>query len=211
MKNKRYYIYGGIVVTLIIAIVSINVLSNKDNNINSNIALVDDTITTKNNIEDGFYVDIKGSVKKPGVYRVSDGMIVNDLINKAGGLTKNAYTKNINLASKLKEGMVVYIYSKSEINKTNTTNKIINDVTCTTEVIKYEDNTITTTTEVSGLLNINTATKEQLMTLTGIGESKAIAIIDYRNKTPFNKIEDIMNISGIGESAFAKIKDSITV
>ena len=205
--NKRYYVYVGVIAILIVGIISINMLSNDNNSINSNIALYDETITTKEVVkEEGFYVDIKGAVKKPGVYQVTADMIVNDLIKLAGGLNKNAYTKNINLASKLKEGMVVYIYNKSEIN--NTTNKIVNDITCTTEVIKYDEKT---TTEASGLININTASKDALMTLTGIGESKAIAIIEYRNKTPFNTIEDIMNVSGIGESAFAKIKSNITV
>lgn len=205
--NKRYYVYVGVIAILIVGIISINMLSNDNNSINSNIALYDETITTKDVVkEEGFYVDIKGAVKKPGVYQVTADMIVNDLIKLAGGLNKNAYTKNINLASKLKEGMVVYIYNKSETN--NTTNKIVNDITCTTEVIKYDEKT---TTEASGLININTASKDALMTLTGIGESKAIAIIEYRNKTPFNTIEDIMNVSGIGESAFAKIKSNITV
>ena len=200
--DKKYFIYTGVIATLIIAIVSINVLSNDKNDINNNISFVDDTIITTTS-EEGFYVDIKGSVKKPGVYKVNDGMIVNDLIKLAGGLTKNAYTKNVNLASKLKEGMVVYIYSKNEL--TNTTNKIINDVKYTTEEVK--DNT----NPSNGLVNINTATLEELMTLTGIGESKAIAIIEYRNSNPFKTIEDIMNVSGIGEAAFAKIKSNITV
>jgi len=65
--------------------------------------------------------------------------------------------------------------------------------------------------DINGLVNINTASKEVLMTLSGIGESKAIAIIDYRKETPFKKIEDIMNVNGIGEKLYNEIKNNITV
>ena len=200
--KKKYFIYIGIVVVLFIGIFGINYLSNDNQEINSNISFVDDSVETTTEDINTFYVDIKGAVKKPGVYKVSEDMIVNDLIKLAGGLTKNAYTKNINLASKLKEGMVVYVYSKNEM----TTTKILNDV-------KYEvpSSNEETTTVTNGKVNINTASKEELMTLSGVGESKAIAIIDYRSKNRFNTIEDIMNVSGIGESAFAKIKEYITV
>ena len=96
-----------------------------------------------------------------------------------------------------------------------TTKEIKSDNECKTEVIQYDncikEESSTTTSESSSLVNINTASKEQLMNLNGIGESKAIAIIEYRNINKFNKIEDIMNVSGIGESAFAKIKEYITV
>ena len=201
--NKNYFIYVGIISVLIIGIFGINFLSNNKEEINSNIAFVDDSVVTTNKDENTFYVDIKGAVKKPGVYKVSENMIVDDLIKLAGGLSKNAYTKNINLASKLKEGMVVYVYSKNEL----TTTMIINDV-------KYDipsDNTEPTSTINNGKVNINTASKEELMSITGVGESKAIAIIEYRNKNKFNNIEDIMNVTGIGESLFAKIKEYITV
>ena len=201
--NKKYFIYVGIISVLIIGIFGINFLSNNNEEINSNIAFVDDSVVTTNKDENTFYVDIKGAVKKPGVYKVSENMIVDDLIKLAGGLSKNAYTKNINLASKLKEGMVVYVYSKNEL----TTTMIINDV-------KYDipsDNTEPTSTINNGKVNINTASKEELMSITGVGESKAIAIIEYRNKNKFNNIEDIMNVTGIGESLFAKIKEYITV
>jgi competence protein ComEA len=200
--NKKYFIYLGVVAVLVIGIFSINFLSNDKQEINSNISFVDDSVETTTEDINSFYVDIKGAVKKPGVYKVSENMIVNDLIKLAGGLNKNAYTKNINLASKLKEGMVVYVYSKNEM----TTTKILNDV-------KYEvpSSNEETTTVTNGKVNINTASKEELMTLSGVGESKAIAIIDYRSKNRFNTIEDIMNVSGIGESAFVKIKEYITV
>ena len=174
----------------------------------------------ENNIKsDKFKVDIKGYVKKPGVYEVTDDMNVNDLINLAGGLKKNATTKNINLSKKLFDQMVVVISNKTTFNKTN--NQIINTLDNVSSIkndaviennliegeVKEEENNISS----NNLININTASIDELLTLSGIGKSKADAIIEYRKENKFNKIEDIMNVSGIGESMFEKIKDSITV
>jgi competence protein ComEA len=207
--NKKYIVYIGVIAVLLVGVFSVNYLYQPNETINSDIALVDDVTTeiTNNEEDNYFYIDIKGCVKNPGVYKVNDHMIVNDAIKLSGGLTKNASTKNINLASKLKEGMVIYIYSKYELTNTTTaTTSITNDV-------YYSNNSDVqnTTSSISGKVNINTATKEQLMSISGVGESKAIAIIEYRNSNRFNTIEDIMNVSGIGESLFAKIKEYITV
>ena len=202
--NRRSYIYLGIIVVLVGGIICINYLSsNTYDSINNDIAFVDEEITTTGIDDDYFYVDVKGEVKKPGVYKVHDGMIVNDVITLAGGLTKNAYTNNLNLASKVVEGSVIYVYKKSEVTTTKTT--------VLTSSYKY---TIPVNTEPiisDGLININTASKEELLTITGIGESKADQIIEYRKNNPFKTIDDIMNVSGIGESLFAKIKEYITV
>lgn len=124
-----------------------------------------------------------------------------DAINLAGGFTKNAYTDNINLSKKLNNEMVIIVGNKKDYTS-STTVKVINDA-----LIKEEkkDNTN------KALVNINTASKEELMTITGIGESKANSIIEYRNKTKFNSIEDIKNISGIGDKFFEQIKNYITV
>ena len=200
--NKRYIIYLSIIVVLIGGIITINLLDNPNDEIVSNISFLDEEVTTITSTSNYFYVDVKGEVKKPGVYKVTEGMIVNDVIALAGGLTKNAYTNNINLATKVSEGSVIYIYKKSEIITTKNTT--------TTSSYKYEI-TDTTTPVSSGLVNINTASKEQLLTVSGIGESKADAIIEYRKNNPFKTIEDIMNVSGIGESLYAKIKEYITV
>ena len=163
-------------------------------------------------VADKVFVDIKGAVKKPGVYEVESNAKVIDVIELAGGLKKEASTKNINLSAKVSDEMVIYIFTKSELTKENTTST----VPFTTNVINY-DKCITTTkssetvSTTNSLVNINTASKEELMTLSGVGASKADAIIIYRNNTSFNTIEDLMNVSGIGESAYAKIKDYITV
>lgn len=164
-----------------------------------------------------YKVDIKGSVKKPGVYEVKENTRVTDVIQLAGGLLKDANTDTINLSKKVTDEMVIIIYSNDEITEyknTNTSKYESVTVTCTCPdtsndacIEKQEETKTNTTTKI----NINTATKEELTTLSGIGESKAEAIIEYRTETPFQTIEDIKNVSGIGDSAFEKIKDLITV
>ena len=147
----------------------------------------------------------------------NEGDKVIDAIEKAGGLTKNGVTSNINLSQKLKSEMVIYIFTKSELTSKTTTNKPITTTSCKCETIEV-NNCITTTKvvdsteEVSSKININTALTNELMSLPGIGESKAKAIIEYREHNGlFNTIEDIKNVSGLGDSIFAKIQDSITV
>ena len=149
----------------------------------------------------------------------------NKLIEKAGGITEEADTTYINLAKKLQDEMVIIIYTKDqikkakeketlapkEINNTCICPKITNDVCIAKENITQKTETKTEETKTNKI-NINTASEEELQTLTGIGASKAKAIIEYREQNgPFNKTEDITNVSGIGESAYEKIKDNITV
>lgn len=209
MKEKWKYIAGAIIVLIIFVIV---VVLNKEDTSLVNASNID-TKTTETVEEKKIHVDIKGCVKNPGVYEVDENTIVNDVIKLAGGLTKSAYTKNINLSKKTTDEMVIYIYSKKEMTtKTTQTTTLTNDAICKTEIINY-DNCIKEKQDDnnSDLVNINTATKEELTTVSGIGASKADAIIAYREKTPFTKIEDIKNVSGIGDSLFAKIKEYITV
>ncbi len=208
MKAKLKYIIIAIIILVALVVSYVLSLDNKEVSAEN----VEITKTDVTNVTSKVYVDIKGSVKKPGVYQVPADSIVWDIVNLSGGFTKNAYTKNINLSQKVKDEMVIYVFSKNEMSKMNNTVKT--DTTCTTNIINY-DNCITTeknTTETStSLVNINTASKEELMNVSGIGASKADSIIAYRIKTPFSKIEDIMNVSGIGESLFDKIKKYITV
>jgi competence protein ComEA len=183
----------------------INSIQNHENKNDSNdiVAFVETTTSEEVIAEvNNFYVDVKGEVKNPGVYFVSEGMLVIDAINLAGGLTKKACTDDINLSMKLTNEMVIYVNNK---NSFTTTTKVteLNDVKIKEE--KQEKNTN------NGLVNINTASKEELMTLNGIGESKANSIIEYRKTNKFNTIEDIMNVSGIGDKFFEQIKNNITV
>lgn len=176
-------------------------------------------------------VDIKGNVKKTGVYELDENSRVIDAINKAGGFKDGADTSTINLSQKLKDEMIIIIYNKKEIEEFRETQKvekyekIEKDYNCPNQIndvcIKQEEvnKTEETNKEENGeedisdeLVSINTATKEQLLKLEGIGESKADAIIKYREENgEFKQIEDIKNVSGIGDSLFEKIKDYITI
>ena len=206
MKAKLKYIITAIIILVALVVSYVLSLDNKEVSAEN----VEITKTDVANVTSKVYVDIKGSVKKPGVYQVSADSIVWDIVNLSGGFTKNAYTKNINLSQKVKDEMVIYVFSKNEMLKMN--ENVKTDTTCTTNIINY-DNRITTEKKETNtvLVNINTASKEELMNVSGIGASKADSIIAYRIKTPFSKIEDIMNVSGIGESLFDKIKKYITV
>ena len=168
------------------------------------------------------FVDIKGAINSPGVYELNENSRIIDLINKAGGLSENADTSIINLSKKLKDEDYIIIYTKDEV--LNYKDKIISSKEIIKEIeekiicpnsdndgcINNKKNNKTEENENS-LININTASLEELETLSGIGENKAKKIIEYREKQKFNSIEDIKNVSGIGESLFEKIKDNIAV
>ena len=142
--------------------------------------------TTSNTSESSrmLIIDLKGAIRVPNVYTVEEGTILKELIILAGGLEDNADVSNINLALVLNENQMITIpYKKESINNDNST-----------------------------LININTATVEQLCTLPGIGTSKANNIINYRNSNGyFITIDDIKKVSGIGEELFNKIKAYICV
>lgn len=163
------------------------------------------------------YFDIKGSVKKPGVYEFTQGDRIIDAINKAGGLTKNATTNNLNLSKKLTNEMVIYVFNKNELTTTKAFEQVNNVAECKCETIEVnncvdKNTTNESTNNETAKININTDSKEKLMTISGIGSSKADAIIEYRTKNGnFKTIEDIINVSGISKTIYDKIKDTITV
>lgn len=177
-----------------------------------------DVVTISDDFIDEFiYVDIKGAVKNPGVYKLKDNSRVIDAINIAGGLIKNSNTVYMNLSKILKDTDVVKVYTNSEVEEAFKEEKIeivepciCEEVICdlnTNEDVENSDDK-----EESVKININSASILQLDSLNGIGEAKAKAILEYRNTNGnFIKIEDIMNVPGISESLFEKIKDFITV
>lgn len=166
-------------------------------------------------------IDIKGEIKKPGVYELEENTRVIDAINKSGGLTENADTNLINLSKTLTNEMVVIIYNKNEIEKIKNQNKepitiieyIEKECTCPDNINDacINDYKESPKEETDSKININKAPLEELMNIPGIGEEKAKKIIEYRTNTPFEKIEDITNISGIGEKTFEKFKEYITI
>lgn len=138
------------------------------------------------------YIHICGEVKNPGVYIFSLPPRLVEVVEKAGGFTKKADRSAVNLAESVTDGSQITIPSKKR-RESGEKNEVQN-------------------TSSEGKVNINTASREELMTLNGIGESKASQIISYRETNGlFKKIDDIMNISGIKEGVFNKIKDYIIV
>ena len=160
----------------------------------------EDRRDVENSEKSGVYVYICGEVIKPGVYELSGDSRIYEAVDAAGGFTENAARECVNLASKVSDGMQITIYNREEA------------ASLLADSAPVGENAGKSGTSGSGLVNLNTATKEELMTLKGIGESKAEDIIRYREKSGgFKKIEDIMKISGIMENGFQKIKDSFTV
>lgn len=161
-------------------------------------------------------VDIKGAINSPGIYSLDTNSRVVDVIEKAGGLTENADTSVINLSKKITDEMVIIIYTKIEVKNFKETKEketqVQNKCLQKDENALKNDACITESTKTSGKVSLNTASLEELMTLNGIGESKAKEIIAYREKNgPFTTIEDLTKVSGIGENTFAQIKKDITV
>lgn len=162
------------------------------------------------------FFDVKGEVKKTGVYEIDCSKHVIDAINMAGGLTKNADTSVLNLSKKVEDGMVIVVYSKTEIKnyldtitKEKVKQKICDNGNIVNDACIKEDDSNKSTTDK--LVNINTATIDELMSLSGIGEAKAKNIITYRSKTPFQKKEDLLKVEGIGDNLYSTIKENITV
>lgn len=142
-------------------------------------------------------VDIKGQVKIPGVYHMEEGSRIIDVIEKAGGLLDESETTAVNFAQLLSDQMVIYVPKIGE--------DIPVESTISQEIAEGGE-------QEQSKININEADKEALMTLNGIGDSKAENILAYREENGlFKSIEDIKNVSGIGEATFNNLKDSIVV
>lgn len=203
-KDKKFVI---IIVLIISMLGGIFYYVKNDNKVSEDVVLVTKKVSSTKVSNKKMYVDIKGSVKNPGVYEFKENDRVIDAINYAGGLNKYANTSNINLSQKLSSEMVIYVFSNKEIEDGSKVSSC--STICGVNVI--EVNNCVDENNSSDKVNINNATLEELMTLTGIGESKAKNIIAYREKEKFKTIEDIKNISGIGDALFEKIKDRIVV
>ena len=230
-KLDKDYIIIGIIIISVITFMVLNIGKVKEfeekettGNIEKNITVSEESKDNKEkegNEEDkkenissetGIFVHIDGYVNNPGVYQIKENERTNVLIEKAGGL-KNGYSiKNINLAAKLSDGDKVYIPSIEE-EKTlgNQNNNIsVNTVGKHTNNGNNSNNNVNITK--NNKININTANVSELKQITGIGESTANKIIDYRqNVGKFKKIEDIKEVKGIGDSKFESLKNKITI
>lgn len=205
MKNKlkTVVILVGIFISVIVSALSFS--GCKDNNdvklyeVKDSEEVSDDEVTDSSGIsnntkpsEEYVYVQLCGAVLNPGVYKILSGARIYEAVEEAGGLLEEADTRAVNMAKPVEDGLQIYIPAKDETH----------------------NGTITQDSENTqkGLLNINEAAKDELMELPGIGETKAEAIITYRKEHGMIKdITELMNISGIKESVFSKIKDKIKV
>lgn len=219
---KKYLILVFCLLLLAASTIAFFKLNNEKTEVEDNFVANNEIITKEVNEvakqeEVKLYFDIKGSVKKPGVYEFTQGDRIIDAINKAGGLTKNATTNNLNLSKKLTNEMVIYVFNKNELTTTKAFEQVNNVAECKCETIKVnncvdKNTTNESTNNETAKININTDSKEKLMTISGIGSSKADAIIEYRTKNGnFKTTEDIINVSGISKTIYDKIKDTITV
>ncbi len=144
--------------------------------------------------EKDIYVHVCGEVGNPDVYKIQSGMRVIDAVNMAGGLTENAASSKVNLARLLEDGERLYIPSIDEVEGCE----------------EFFEQSVSEPN--NDKININTASKEELMSLNGIGEKRAEDIISYREQHGrYGSIEDIKNVNGIKEALFEKIKDKIRV
>ncbi len=209
MKIKNHGFWCAFGILGIISVLSVSGCSASDSD--SSFELVsteypeqkEDIVITQETVKDeSVYVYVCGHVNRPGVYAVSENTRIYGIINLAGGVREDADISQINQAEKVSDGQQIYVPSVEEMQKIREGGEEIPGAAAIQGSPAQDD----------GLVNINTADAAELQTLTGIGASRAQAIIDYRNENgSFESIEDIMNVTGIKEGMFSKIKNSIKV
>lgn len=142
---------------------------------------------------DMIYVQVSGAVAAPGVYKLPGGSRIFEAVEMAGGVTEDADVSTLNQALVLNDGQMIYVYAVGEERTGQETGEAVGE-------------------PKDGRIDLNTATAEELMTLPGIGQSKAESIISWREENgAFESVEDILNITGIKEGVFSKIKNHIKV
>ena len=221
-----YYLKKYIWIVIIVLLLVIFIILNKDDEeiqLEEEIIKIEENVLEEEKIVSKIVkVDIKGAVKNPGVYEVEEGSRVSDVIEISGGLTNEADTSVINLSKNVVDEMVIIIYTKDEINemKQGSTSikyiekecicpKLENDACIENSIDNIPNNNSSST---DSKISLNNASIDELMTLDGIGEKKAQAIIEYRNKNGgFKSIEEILEVDGIGSATYEKIKDQITI
>ena len=199
--NKKQKIIIGIILAIVATILIIYVYT-KDTNQNQNQEelQIQEEAETPEEVEEPkeIVVHIAGAIKTEGVILLQEGARINDAIEKAGGVTEEADMTQVNLATILEDGMKIYIPKKGEDN-----GNMEEEMT-----LKEETQETKTTTKI----NINKANQTELEALPGIGTATATKIIDYREENgKFKTIENIKDVSGIGEAKYNSIKDLITV
>ena len=211
-KKQKIVLFIIIIITLGIAYYTYTIKINDQFNIEEqNLEVEENKIKESNKIEEEttkIVVHVSGAVRNEGIVELKEKSRIADAIEMVGGVTEDAYMKDVNLATILEDGMKIYIPTKEEVEKQreNTNDSVSKD----TNLDIY--NNSSNTRKKNNKVNINTASKEELDTLPGIGESTANKIINYRKENgKFKTIEEIKEVSGIGDSKFEDIKDLIEV
>jgi competence protein ComEA len=157
--------------------------------------------------EENIKIHIAGEVNFNGIIALKEGSRIDDAIEKAGGLTENADISEVNLACPVADGQKIYIPSKAEVLEAKKEEKSIETVIEASSL-----STSSSSKNGNGKVNINTANLEELQKISGIGESLAQRIINYRTDNgKFKKVEDLKNVSGIGDKKYESIKDQICI
>ncbi|WCG23307.1 helix-hairpin-helix domain-containing protein [Vagococcus lutrae] len=208
-KKRIIVITGGIVGVFIIIMMTWK--TTKQNSLITETTMMSETVITtdseqdtlKSDSQEKWFVDIKGAIKFPGMYPVETDMRIFDVIELAGGLSEEADRNQVNLAEHVRDQMVIYIPKVGEN---------LAEVMLPTETSTSHHDSDHAQAENETLVNLNTATAQELQTLSGIGEKKAEAIITYRETNgSFQTIDDLKKVKGIGEKTFDSLKESITI
>ena len=193
LSKKQKIVFIGMFVIMIITILYYFMQREDETEI---IISSENTISEENVEEQEIIIHIAGCVEQEGIVKLTKGSRIADAIEKAGGLTSDANINNINLAYELKDGQKLYIPSNIDEEY----------------ILAQEGEEFDYEAKEDGKININTATQTELEELSGIGPSTALKIIEYRNENgEFSSIEEIKNVSGIGEAKYEAIQDSICV
>ncbi|HFV2514567.1 TPA: helix-hairpin-helix domain-containing protein [Streptococcus agalactiae] len=208
IKSHKWETTGIIVGLLLFGILGLNHFGthHKEDNLNINLEKKVSTITekkvpmishVKDKVSNQVTVDVKGAVNHPGVYSLPSQSRVTDAIKRAGGLSNLADSKSVNLAQKLQDETVIYVAQKGE--------KI-------TVVEEEKANNIATQGNSKGKINLNKADLSSLQTISGVGAKGAQDILDYRDSQGgFKTIDDLKNVSGIGEKTLEKLRQDVTI
>lgn len=194
MKHNRtiekILLVGIIGLVVFLSFFRTNVDSSPISKLSSEVVINEENVALAN---DALIVHVAGEVVRPGVYEFEEGDRLKDAIESAGGLTDCADSEKLNLAKRLTDEMKILVPSIHE------------------DVLESSDETQVVQIVDTGKININTADAVALMDLPGIGPKTADKIIEYRQTSPFEEIEDITNVNGIGDKMFETIKDLIDV
>lgn len=214
--NKKQKIILGIIIAVIVGFVCYYVYAREEDNsttieLENNIETQEETDKEEEYSDDRILVHISGAVNKEGIIELKVNSRISDAIDQAEGLREDASIDDINLAYKLEDGMKVHIPTKQEKENIKQTDQE-EYVSTSSGVTTVKEETQSVENSKNSKVNINTATQTQLETLPGIGPSTAIKILTYRKeKGKFTKIEELKEVSGIGEAKYEKIKEKITV